>query len=60
MIIVETDEIVHDADRDLIESFAEALIDKDSSAMTEVLYLLDEKMSGDCICLEVLCNCGKW
>lgn len=60
MIMIETDELVHDADRDLIEKFAEALFDKDSTAMSEVLYLLDERMSGDCVCLEVDCICGSW
>jgi len=60
MIKIETDEPLHEADSDLIERFAEALIDRDATGMNEVLYVLDERMAGDCICLEVDCICGKW
>jgi|OM-RGC.v1.036515407 hypothetical protein len=60
MFIIESDEPIHEADQDLIERFSEALIDKDSALMAEVLYMLDERMSGDCVCLEVDCICGKW
>ena len=60
MIKIETDEPLHEADSDLIERFAEALIDRDATGMNEVLYVLDERMAGDCICMEVDCICGKW
>ncbi len=60
MIRLETDELMHDADYDLIERFAEALIDRDRTYMTEVLYMLHDRMSGECVCLEVDCVCGKW
>ena len=60
MIYIETDEFIHEADHDLIERFAEALIDKDRTLMNEVLYMLDERMDGDCVCLEVTCICGSW
>tara|TARA_R110000764_G_scaffold235822_1_gene330557 strand:- start:1010 stop:1192 length:183 start_codon:yes stop_codon:yes gene_type:complete len=60
MIIIEADEPIHEADQDLIERFSEALIDQDAALMAEVLYMLDERMSGDCVCLEVECICGKW
>lgn len=60
MIRIDSDENVHDADLDLVERFAEALIDQDPVAMQEVLYLLDERMSGDCVCLAVDCVCGTW
>jgi hypothetical protein len=60
MIRIDSDENVHDADLDLVERFAEALIDQDTVAMQEVLYLLDERMSGDCVCLAVDCVCGTW
>ena len=36
------------------------LIDKDSYSMNEVLYLVNEKMSVECSCLEEDCICGKW
>ena len=49
MIRLETDELMHDADYDLIERFAEALIDRDRTYMTEVLYMLHDRMSGECI-----------
>jgi hypothetical protein len=60
MIRLDCDEDVHEADIDLVERFAEALIDKDQTQMHEVLYLLDERMSGECFCLSEICSCGMW
>jgi hypothetical protein len=36
------------------------LVDRDVIAMREVLYILDERMSKDCLCLEQRCTCGAW
>jgi hypothetical protein len=36
------------------------LVDRDVIAMREVLYILDERMSKDCLCLEQSCTCGAW
>jgi len=60
MISLNTDEVVSDSDYELIEAFCLALIDKDSYSMNEVLYLVNEKMSVECSCLEEDCICGKW
>ena len=60
MVRVEIDEQVHEADHDLIERFAEALLDKDERAMKEVLYMLEDRMDSNCVCLEVDCICGSW
>jgi len=54
------DEVISDADRELMEAFCWALIDKDSYAMKEVIYILNDRMSGECICLEEDCVCGVW
>lgn len=53
-------EDIHEADYEIIVRFSEAIIDKDSMAMREVLYMLDERMSGECSCLEEECICGAW
>ena len=60
MISLNTDEPVSDADYELIEAFCTALIDKDLYAMKEVLYVLDDKMFSECVCLEETCICGRW
>ena len=60
MISLHTDEFIGDSDYELIEAFCLALIDKDSYAMHEVLYILNEKMALECICLEEDCICGSW
>jgi hypothetical protein len=60
MVRIESDEELHEADFDLIERFAEALIDKDKVMMQEVLYMLEDRMSSNCVCLEVDCICGSW
>jgi|14BtaG_2_1085337.scaffolds.fasta_scaffold05840_2 hypothetical protein len=60
MVRIESDEELHEADFDLIERFAEALIDKDRVMMQEVLYILEDRMSANCVCLEVDCICGSW
>jgi len=36
------------------------LIDRDKEQMQEVLYLLEDKMNGNCMCLEVDCICNTW
>ncbi len=60
MVRIESDEELHEADFDLIERFAEALIDKDKVVMQEVLYMLEDRMDSNCVCLEVDCVCGSW
>jgi hypothetical protein len=60
MVRIECDEQLHEADFDLIERFAEALIDKDKVMMQEVLYMLEDRMAANCVCLEVDCICGSW
>ena len=60
MVRIESDEELHEADFDLIERFAEALIDKDQVMMQEVLYMLEDRMDSNCVCLEVDCVCGSW
>jgi len=60
MVRIESDEELHEADFDLIERFAEALIDKDRLMMQEVLYMLEDRMDSNCVCLEVDCMCGSW
>ena len=60
MVRIESDEELHEADFDLIERFAEALIDKDKVVMQEVLYILEDRMDSNCVCLEVDCVCGSW
>jgi hypothetical protein len=60
MVRIESDEELHEADFDLIERFAEALIDKDKVMMQEVLYMLEDRMDSNCVCLEVDCVCGSW
>jgi hypothetical protein len=60
MIRIDTDEAINEIDFELIQEFAIALMDKDHYAMKEVLYILHEKMSGDCVCLEEECICGSW
>ena len=60
MISLNTDEVISDVDYELIEAFYTALVDRDVIAMREVLYILDERMSKDCLCLEQRCTCGAW
>ena len=60
MISLNTDEVISDVDYELIEAFYTALVDRDVIAMREVLYILDERMSKDCLCLEQSCMCGAW
>nr|BAR35125.1 hypothetical protein [uncultured Mediterranean phage uvMED] len=60
MIRIESDENVHEADYDLVERFAEALLDKDKVAMQEVLYMLEDRMDDGCTYLEVDRICGRW
>lgn len=60
MVTIETDEDVSDAVIELIQSFADALIDKDELLMREVMDMVHDKMSGECVCLEEECICGSW
>ena len=60
MISLNTDEVISDVDYDLIEAFYTALVDREVIAMREGLYILDERMSKDCLCLEQNCTCGAW
>jgi len=60
MIKVDTDEAISDADYELIAAFADALIDKDHYAMHEVMDIVNDRMVGECVCLENECVCGSW
>ena len=60
MIMIESDEYVSDTDLELIQSFADALIDQDELLMREVMDMVHDKMSGECVCLEEECICGSW
>ena len=60
MIKVDTDETISDADYELIAAFTDALIDRDSYAMHEVIDIVRERMIGECVCLEEDCICGSW
>ena len=60
MISLNTDEVISDVDYELIEAFYTALGDRDVIAMREGLYILDARMSKDCLCLEQRCTCGAW
>jgi hypothetical protein len=45
MIIIESDEYVSDTDLELIQSFGNALVDKDEMLMREILDIVYDKMS---------------
>jgi hypothetical protein len=47
MIIIESDEYVSDTDLELIQSFGNALIDKDEMLMREILDIVYDKMSSN-------------
>jgi hypothetical protein len=60
MIKIICDEEVHESDIELIELFGVSLIDKDKDTMVDLLYIVEDKMSGNCICVEEVCICSKW
>lgn len=60
MIRIICDEEAHESDIELIELFGVALIDKDKDTMVDLLYLVEDKMSSQCICFEEKCCCNKW
>jgi|TARA_R110000764_G_C10876679_1_gene368540 hypothetical protein len=60
MIRIMTDEEVHESDVELIELFGVALVDRDKSAMKDLLYVMEDKLLGECICLEEDCYCSGW
>lgn len=60
MIKIMTDEEVHEMDIELIELFATCLIDRDKTNMADLIYTVEDRMMGECICLEVKCVCGGW
>ena len=60
MVTIDTDEDVSDAVIELIQSFADALIDQDELLMREVMDMVHDKMTGECVCLEEECICGSW
>jgi hypothetical protein len=60
MIKIITDEEVHESDIELIELFGVTLIDRDKATMADLLYLVEDRMAGDCICFEETCICSKW
>lgn len=47
MIIIESDEYVSDTELELIQSFGNALIDKDEMLMREILDIVYDKMSAN-------------
>ena len=60
MIRIICDEEAHESDIELIELFGVSLIDKDKDTMIDLLYIVADRMSGDCICFEEKCMCNKW
>lgn len=60
MIKIITDEEVHESDIELIELFGVTLIDRDKATMVDLLYIVEDRMSGECICFEETCVCSKW
>ena len=60
MIRIICDEEAHESDIELIELFGVSLIDKDKDTMIDLLYLVEDKMSSQCICFEEKCFCNKW
>ncbi len=60
MFLVETDEQISDTDREIIERIALALIDQDAPEIRELIYLLEERIEAECVCLELACICGGW
>jgi hypothetical protein len=60
MIKLDTDEPISDTDYELIDAFSVALIDKDTYAMKEVMYLVSERLASSCICGEEKCICRNW
>ena len=47
MIKIVTDEEVHEMDIELIELFAVYLFDKDIVGMTDLIYVVEDRMAGD-------------
>jgi len=47
MIKIVTDEEVHEMDIELIELFAVYLFDKDIVGMTDLIYIVEDRMAGD-------------
>jgi hypothetical protein len=47
MIMIESDEYVSDTELELIQSFGNALIDKDEMLMREILDIVYDKMSAN-------------
>lgn len=47
MIKIVTDEEVHEMDIELIELFAVYLFDKDVVGMTDLIYIVEDRMAGD-------------
>jgi hypothetical protein len=45
MIMIESDEYVSDTELELIQSFGNALVDKDEMLMREILDIVYDKMS---------------
>jgi hypothetical protein len=47
MIMIESDEYVSDTELELIQSFGNALVDKDEMLMREILDIVYDKMSAN-------------
>jgi hypothetical protein len=47
MIKIITDEEVHEMDIELVELFAVYLFDKDNDSMTDLIYIVEDRMAGD-------------
>tara|TARA_B110000503_G_scaffold106393_1_gene158859 strand:+ start:4166 stop:4351 length:186 start_codon:yes stop_codon:yes gene_type:complete len=60
MIKIICDEEVNESDIELIELFGVSLIDKDKDTMIDLLYIVEDKMSDECVCFESECVCSKW
>ena len=54
------DEEVNESDIELIELFGVSLIDKDKDTMIDLMYVVEDKMSDECVCFENKCVCSMW
>ena len=60
MIRIICDEEVNESDIELIELFGVSLIDKDKDTMIDLMYVVEDKMSDECVCFENKCVCSMW
>lgn len=56
---VTLDDDMHDADRELVIDFAQALNDRDTVLMDEVVYLAQQRLEKRCRCYNNPCICEE-